>query len=243
MEPTTYQTGNRPLAAALLRELCAQEDLGPVFETARDAACVWGEDDSWIPGNALAALFVDAGVDQALARRIGHSAMAQPAAGFLLRYGGIGTPEKAYRRCDDLMAREIPDARYVVVRNAEGGSRILFHTGLETPVHEVFCAVRAGMLEAIPTLFGLLPATVEETTCASRGDACCVYEVHHHSTPHSGLAVGSLAGAALGGTVGAIAGVGLGTLSLAVLVGGALVAAAVAFRAVAAAFRAADEKI
>ena len=226
MEPASYQTGNRPFAAALLRELFAQEDLGPVFQTARDASCVWGEGEPWISRNALTALFVDAGVDPALARRIGRSAMAQPAAGFLLRYGGIGTPEKAYRRCDDLLAREIPDARYVVVRNAEGGSRILFHTGLETSVDEVFCAVRVGMLEAIPTLFGLLPATVEETTCAARGDACCVYEVRHQSTPHSGLAMGSLAGAALGGTVGAIAGVGLGTLGLAVLLGGALAAAA-----------------
>ena len=59
------------------------------------------------------------------------------------------------------------------------------------------------MFEAMPRLYGLLPARVEEVSCAHLGADACVYEVSWRRTPRTGLLLGSFMGALLGGAAGA----------------------------------------
>jgi signal transduction histidine kinase len=54
------------------------------------------------------------------------------------------------------------------------------------------------MLEAIPGLYGLLPASVTERTCLARGDDACRYDVIWQREVRSGLVVGLGIGGALG---------------------------------------------
>ncbi|MBW2699152.1 MAG: sensor histidine kinase, partial [Deltaproteobacteria bacterium] len=83
--------------------------------------------------------------------------------------------------------------------------RILFHP--PPPGHAdrpdddtgaALCALRGGMFEAIPMLFGLVPARVREKACAYRGAAACEFEVSWTRTPRIGLMGGLLAGGLIG---------------------------------------------
>jgi len=53
------------------------------------------------------------------------------------------------------------------------------------------------MLEAIPGLFGLLPARVTESSCLSKGADACRYEIHWKRNPTVGLMIGGVFGLAL----------------------------------------------
>ena len=226
MDFAERQTGNRAIAAALLRELCCGSDIRAALSVAREAAPLFGEADAWMPEESLAALLGNAKVDRSLGRRVGQSLMRSTEASLLMRYGGIANPEKAYRRCNELLAREVADGRYVVVRNESGASRIVFHTDLAEPVDGAFCGIRVGMLEAIPTLFGLLPAGVEETHCTERGDSCCVYEVRYRRGSFVGLSLGSVLGMGAGLGLALFAGAAPLAMGLFVFLGAVLAGAA-----------------
>ena len=59
------------------------------------------------------------------------------------------------------------------------------------------CALRVGMLEAIPGLFGLLPARVSSSSCVSLGDDVCRYAIDWQRGSHVGFVVGGVSGALL----------------------------------------------
>lgn len=56
------------------------------------------------------------------------------------------------------------------------------------------CALRIGMLEVVPGLFGLLPARVDESTCLARGADACRYQIRWERNSTAGLLRGAIAG-------------------------------------------------
>ncbi len=204
--------GNARIAAALLDVLTGVGD-GPGRARAERAL----EDGTpprrrrtdWIDPARLRDAFRAASVGPQEARRVGRVLVAPQAVGLLLSYAGIATPEKAYRRCDRILPREEPGDRFEAVHVEEGGARVEFHPACPSPQDVLFCQVRAGMLEALTPLYGLLPARVDETACAHRGAPACVYQLRWRRTPRSGLLLGS----AVGGLLGCAAGAGLALLA------------------------------
>jgi signal transduction histidine kinase len=129
--------------------------------------------------------------------------------GLALCYTGLATPEKAYRRSHQLLARESSSGRYEPLEIDGQSGRILYHPPAEGHVErldpelgQMVCGVREGMLEAVPMLFGLVPARVRETECAYHGAHHCVFEVSWTRTPRSGLLLGALAGIGIGAGLG-----------------------------------------
>jgi signal transduction histidine kinase len=57
--------------------------------------------------------------------------------------------------------------------------------------------MREGMLEAVPMLFGLLPARVDERECVAKGAERCVFDVRWRRLPRTGLWLGLVLGLAL----------------------------------------------
>lgn len=198
--------GNARIAAALLDVLTAS---GSADGRARAEKALRGSDPprrrrtDWIETDCLRDGFRAASVGPQLARRIGRALVAPQAIGLLLSYTGIATPEKAYRRCDGLLPREQHGDRFSAAHIEEGRARIEFRPAKPSPGDVLFCCVRLGMLEAMTPLYGLLPARVKETACAHRGAHACVYEVAWRQTPRTGLVLGALVGALLGGAAGA----------------------------------------
>jgi len=191
---------NARIAAALLEVLATS---GDVAARARALHTAGGEAAAlrvpgWIREPSLRAMLHAAQADRRLARRVGQALVAPAAIGFPLWYSGVATPEKMYRRCDKLLARESRGGRYSALAIGEGTARIAFDPEPEQAPELLYCEIRAGMLEAIPLLFGLLPARVEERACSQRGAPQCVFSLRFGRVARRGLWLGAAFGALLG---------------------------------------------
>ncbi|HPG24302.1 MAG: hypothetical protein H6748_10345 [Spirochaetaceae bacterium] len=76
------------------------------------------------------------------------------------------------------------------------------HTIAHPPrVERTLCALRVGMLEALPGLYGLLPARVRETACRASGAEACAYEVVWQRDARTGVVAGTIVGVVLAAIV------------------------------------------
>jgi len=217
MSPTSEPAGpgNRRIATTFLESLAVRGEAAAGQRALRALDLGEGglaEAKTWLTGDVLGRMFIAADTDPSVARSVGHRLMAPDASRFSLYRLGLATPEKAYRRVQSLLPRESAASFWTVDEIGSGSARIEYH---DRPVGEVetqserpgvgsdraesaLCALRVGMLEAIPGLFGLLPAQIEESTCLAKGGDACRYEIHwaRHSTV--GLRTGLGTGLALG---------------------------------------------
>ena len=224
--------GNKRIATTFLECLAVRGEAAAAQRALRALGLGEGglaEAKAWLPGDVLGRMFIAADSDPSVARSVGHRLMAPDASGFALYRLGLATSEKAYRRVQSLLPRESERSFWTVREIGSGSARIEYHDG---PVDEVetrgerpgvgndraasaLCALRVGMLEAIPGLFGLLPAHIKESTCLSKGADACRYEIAwaRHSTV--GLVTGLGVGLALGlGFLGAAFALGSSILSV-----------------------------
>jgi len=188
----------------------------------------------WLSPKRMVALFEAAGLSRGRGRRVGQRLMRPGRVGLALCYGGLATPEKAYRRVDDLLARESASGRYYTASIDAECARVAYspaepgadaRSAWPAELGPAVCGMREGMLEGVPMLFGLLPGRVRETQCAFEGAEHCEFEVRWTRNPRRGLALGAVLGGVLGGLGLAALGVpawgwGLGAMGLALLAGG-----------------------
>jgi diguanylate cyclase (GGDEF)-like protein len=136
---------------------------------------------NWISYDEAMALFAAAAEltgDQQIARHVGEETIAQHAGtpvATLMR--SLGSPDEIYRQITQagskfttasiLEAIEVAPGRAVIREQAAPGFE-------RTVAH---CDWAKGLLSQPTCLFGLPPATVEESTCQARGDDACVYEI------------------------------------------------------------------
>lgn len=199
--------GNRAIATTLLELLAVRGRLADARRAAQTIG-VGGDGVAmlrdWLPEDAMGRLFEAGQVEAGLARSIGHRLVEPDATGWLLYGLGLATPEKAYRRVQALLPREGLTARWSIEAIHDGAAELCFRSSRSATARgataEALCALRIGMLEAIPGLYGLLPARVHEKQCQASGADRCHYEIAWQRESRRGL----LAGLALG--MGAAAG-------------------------------------
>lgn len=206
-------TTNARIAASLLDVLAASGDAAArarALHAAGVDATALRALSAWIQTDGLHAMFRAASAHPRLARRVGRELVAPAGLGLFFSYAGVATTEKAYRRCDQILARPARNDVYEALEIDRERAKIAFTpagaAGRDprppgaTPAYrdKLFCELRRGMLEGIPCVFGLLPARVRERECVDRGDARCVYEVHWSRAVRAGLVFGGLAGLAMG---------------------------------------------
>jgi diguanylate cyclase (GGDEF)-like protein len=166
----------------IVRRTLGEEGLARLLEMAGSKRTVAYLDDvtNWISLDESLALFKAAAEltgDPQLARRVGEEAVSQHAGtpvATLLR--SLGSPEEVYRQMalaatkfstiTELDPLEVEPGRAVIISRVHKGF-------VRTREH---CDWAQGLLSQPTVLFGLPPATVEETTCQVRGDECCTYE-------------------------------------------------------------------
>lgn len=201
--------GNKALATTLLEALAVRGRSAAV-ERGRRALEATGADltaaAGWLSDDAIARLFAAAEVEPGLSRAIGHRLVAADATGLALYGLGLATPEKAYRRVQSLLPREAPHSSWEVEGIDEGRARLAYRplAPAATRSSEALCALRRGMLEAVPGLYGLLPAAVDESACVARGADVCRYVVRWQASPRRATWMGLAAG--LGVSAGAVSG-------------------------------------
>jgi signal transduction histidine kinase len=209
--------GNKLIATTFLESLAVRGQAAAHERATRALGLAEGglaEAKAWLPDDVLARMFVAANTDPSLARSVGHRLMAPDASGFPLYGLGLATPEKAYRRVQALLPRDRKESFWIVGEIGSGSARIEFHdrpldgvdeneTNADRPgvgngrAQAALCALRVGMLEAVPGLFGLLPARVKESSCLSKGADACRYEIEWSRHSIAGLATGSGVGLVL----------------------------------------------
>ena len=207
--------GNKIIVTTLLEALAVRGLTAAHERAVRSLGLAPGElasSGSWLGDDALSAMMAAAEIDPSVARSVGHRMVAPDATGIALYGLGLATPEKAYRRVQSLLPRERANSSWIVEEMSSGSARLGFRDGdLETttspstdqPVRKndrgeaALCALRMGMLEAIPGVYGLLPARVRETSCRFKGSDACRYEVRWRRTPRAGLRIGAGIGFAL----------------------------------------------
>jgi signal transduction histidine kinase/predicted hydrocarbon binding protein len=206
--------GNKRIATTFLESLAVRGQAAAGQRAMRALGLGEGglaETKAWLPDDVLGRMFIAADTDPSFARSVGHRLMAPDASGFSLYRLGLATPEKAYRRVQSLLPRESAASFWTVGEIGSGSARIEYH---DRPVGDAeahtekpgvgserggaaLCALRVGMLEAVPGLFGLLPARVKESTCLSKGADACRYEIHWARHATLGLWTGVAVGLAL----------------------------------------------
>ncbi len=208
--------GNKTIATTLLELLAVRGRAGARERALRALGLPDGalaEAPAWLDGDALDRFFAAVDLDAGLARALGHRLCAPDATGLPLYGLGLATPEKAYRRIQALLPRARCEASWRVESMGNAKAELAFEIGerdgSEPPaalgrgsgdsarVAAMHCALRVGMLEAIPGLFGLLPARVTSSACLAKGDDACRYAVDWQRGSYLYLAVGAASGLAL----------------------------------------------
>jgi diguanylate cyclase (GGDEF)-like protein len=166
-----------------IRRTMGEEGLMELLDRSGSKRTVAYLDDltNWISYDEAMALFAAAAEiagDPQIARRVGEETIAQHAGtpvATLMR--SLGSPDEIYRQITQagskfttasvLDAIEVAPGRAVIREQAAPGfERTIPH-----------CDWAKGLMSQPTCLFGLPPATVEETTCQARGDDACVYEI------------------------------------------------------------------
>jgi diguanylate cyclase (GGDEF)-like protein len=166
-----------------IRRTLGEEGLNALLERSGSSRTIAYLDDltNWISYDEAMALF-EAGAeltgDQQIARHVGEETVAQHAGtpvATLMR--SLGSPDAIYSAMAQagskfttasvLEAVEVSPGRALIREHAVDGFR-------RTVPH---CDWAKGLLSQPTVLFGLPPATVEESTCQARGDDCCLYEI------------------------------------------------------------------
>ena len=221
-EGQTVQTsgpGNRPIVAMLQETLVRRGRLADRERAANWISEAVGDEAAlplWIDSSLLGRLWELPSVDDALARSMGNRLVSPDSVGMPLYALGLATPEKAFRRLQSLLPREARAARWSADEIAGEAAELSYEPGpdelAEASGLRAGCALRRGMLESVPTLYGLLPAKVEESACLARGDSTCRYRVVWSREQRRGLIAGASAGLVCGVVFG-LSGIGLGAIS------------------------------
>lgn len=213
MTPVWSSPHNTRIATALLDALVAGGEPGARLRALHAAGAdeeTLRDPRGWITEASLRAMFRAARADRALGRRVGEALVTPVVLGLALRVGAVGAVVKAYRRFDQLAARESEDARYDVTDLTGERAQIHFSPAVGSGAPEdAWCGMREGMLAQVPTLFGLPPARVYESACTRLGAPRCTFEVRWRSARTTGLRGGAALGLALGGGLAWALGTGL----------------------------------
>jgi signal transduction histidine kinase len=223
--------GNRGIATALLESLAARGLLAARDRALRALDLAEGglaELGRWLPDDAIGRMLVAADADPSLARAVGHRLVGPAAIGIPLYALGLATPEKAYRRAGALLPRHATDTRWSAESIGSGSACLRFEEDAVAAgaragrgrALDTLCAMRIGMLESVPGLYGLLPARVTHPRCLARGDDACLYEIAWTRHARLGLIVGgglALVAAVAIGIVGTLQGLPLAASAFPVL--------------------------
>ena len=115
----------------------------------------------------------------------------------------VMTPRIFFKNLDHARAYFARHVHFEMTMEAPSRARAVLRYRDGLPRHAHSCRVARGVLHAVPLLFDLPPAEIEETACFARGDAACEYVVKWlNERPYAWLGAGAGAiVAAVGGLV------------------------------------------
>ncbi len=213
----------------MLKDQRGERSVKALLATSGIPAHVLDDETAWISlGAAQRAL-------GAIATALGESAISKPGAwmthpealGAHVRMLRVASgPIDAYRYLAANAAETTRVGSYTLTEQARGRLQFVYTPRADADwpqTNRLMCFARRAELRAVPRLWGLGEAHIDELSCLTRGDASCSYQVRFEAPARTGslaLAAGAggivcssavaISGSALATVIGGVVGAGLG---------------------------------
>jgi len=147
-----------------------------------DPLAFLSDPNNWVSADVCRKMFLNArrvtGDDQ-VAYKIGFESVAHKRLGYIQRIllMALGSPRMTINRIESINEKFNRNKKIDVVSIEKGRTRIRLHWDPNLSLSPDFCAFNRGIYSAIPTVWGLPAAKVEEAQCQFKGASCCEFEV------------------------------------------------------------------
>jgi putative nucleotidyltransferase with HDIG domain len=156
------------------------EDLPEPFNNLSDPKSFLTDDNNWVPSAVVVSLFENARKileDPEAAFKIGFESVTERKLGYITRFfiSTFFTVAGIVRRIDRINAKFNTTNRKESLARGPGRLDVRLHWNPNGELSRDVCAYNRGIFAAVPTLFGLKPTAIEETSCFFDGDPFCEY--------------------------------------------------------------------
>ena len=155
-----------------------EEDLGELDEP----LAFLRDPHNWVSAGLLARMYANAREltgDPRVAFQIGFESVTHQRLGYIqqILLKAWASPRVAVKRLETINRKFNRTKEVELVAQASERALVRLHWLKELEVSDDFCLMNQGIYSAIPTIWGLPPARVEETKCQFEGDEYCEFDV------------------------------------------------------------------
>ena len=116
--------------------------------------------------------------DDEIGRRVGESILARFASSEVVELlRSLERPSEVLRVIAEVATKQSTITTMACIESDERHALVSAKTASTVRREPMFCDYTAGVLSAMPTIFGMAPGTVVEPECQVRGDTQCLYRV------------------------------------------------------------------
>ncbi len=153
-------------------------DLPPPYRDLTDPESFFKEENNWVPSSVIAHLFRNARLiteNEDTAFEIGFESVAKREFNFVQRLflTAFASPRSALKRVNQINMKFNTSKIVELVYDAPGRAVIRWHWKEGCGASKDSCAYNRGIYSALPTLWGLEPARVTESSCRFEGGPYC----------------------------------------------------------------------
>ncbi|PXF57718.1 MAG: hypothetical protein C4B58_09005 [Deltaproteobacteria bacterium] len=158
------------------------EDLGPEMAGISDPKAFLSDPNNWISSSLMILIWEKArkilGDDEA-AYKIGVNSVLKQHLGYIQRIilYAFGNPARIMKQIQRVNDHFNKTKKVQLLSSSRNGSVVRLVWAKNIPLSRDFCSFNKGVYEAIPTIWGLPPARLEEIKCFFSGDEYCEYHL------------------------------------------------------------------
>ena len=158
------------------------KDLGPEMAGVSDPKAFLSDPNNWISSALLVQLYERARRilgDENTAYKIGFNSVLKQRLGYIQRIiiYAFGNPAKGIRHTQRVNDHFNRTKRIELLSSSKNGAVVRLIWSKDVPLSRDFCLMNKGIYQAIPLIWGLPPARLEETRCFFNGDDYCEYHL------------------------------------------------------------------
>ncbi|RKX59202.1 MAG: hypothetical protein DRP37_06895 [Thermodesulfobacteriota bacterium] len=158
------------------------EDLGPEMAGISDPKAFLSDPNNWISSSLMILICEKAkkilGDDEA-AYKIGVNSVLKQHLGYIQRIilYAFGNPARVMKQLQRVNDHFNKTKKVQLLNSSSNGSVVRLIWAKDIPLSRDLCSFNKGVYEAIPTIWGLPPARLEEIKCFFSGDEYCEYHL------------------------------------------------------------------
>jgi len=157
------------------------QHLGPEVDNLPDVKDFLMDPNNWVSGHVLINMYGNAKrlLGDDVIFKIGFDSVIKKRLGYIQKilFFALGGPKQAVKKIQTLNDKFNRSKTIHTVDLNKKGAILQLHWFRNVPLSEDFCSVNKGIYTAVPVIWGLPPAHLEETRCFFKGDECCEYHI------------------------------------------------------------------